>query len=83
MVRPAAGLHRHHAWPQLSRKLDHSFAAHASPQHNGPVVIQRDDAATILAQINPKNCYLHCLFPPNRLPEDEYVLGGEEGRAIP
>jgi hypothetical protein len=40
MVCPAAGLHRHHGRPQLSPKLDHSFAAHASPQHNGSAVIQ-------------------------------------------
>jgi len=55
MVRSAAGLHRYHACLQLSRKLDHSFAAHASPQHNGSAGIQRDDAAAILAQINPEN----------------------------
>jgi hypothetical protein len=58
----ASGLHRYHAWPQLSRKLDHSLAAHASPQHDGSVVIQPDDAAAVLAQINPENCDFHCLF---------------------
>jgi len=70
MVRPAAGLNRDHACLQLSHKFDYSFAAHASPKHNGSAVIQPDDAAAILAQINPENCYLHCQFPPNRLPED-------------
>jgi hypothetical protein len=59
MVRPAAGLHRYRAGPQLSRKLYHAFAAQASPQHDGSAVIQPDDAAAVLAQINPENCDLH------------------------
>jgi hypothetical protein len=61
MMRPAAGLHRYHAWPQFSCKLDHSLAAHASPQHHGSRVIQPDRAAAVLAQINPENRDFHCL----------------------
>jgi hypothetical protein len=61
MMRPAAGLHRYNAWPQLARKLDHSLAMHASPQHNGSAVVEPHDAAAVLAQINPENRDLHCL----------------------
>jgi len=70
MVRPAAGLHRYHPWPQLSRKLDHSLAAHASPQHDSSAMIQPGDAAAVFTQINPEYRDFHCLFPPNRLSED-------------
>jgi transposase InsO family protein len=61
MMRPAAGLHRYNAWPQLARKLDHSLAMHASPQHNGSAVVEPHDAAAVLAQINPENRDFHCL----------------------
>jgi hypothetical protein len=51
-------------------ELDNSLTARASPQHSGSADIQPDDAAAVLAQINPENCDLHDLFPPNRLSGD-------------
>jgi len=83
MMRPAAGFHRHHASPQLARKLDHSLTPHASPQHDGSYRIQPDDAAAVLAQINPENGDFHDLFPPNQLSEDTMPSALAEGRAIP
>ncbi len=61
MVRPAAGLHRYNACPQLARKLDHSLAAHASPQHDGPAVVQRHDAAAFLPKSIPRTADFYCL----------------------
>ncbi len=82
MVRPAAGLHRYNACPQLARKLDHSLAAHASPQHHGPAVVQRHDAAAFLPKSIPRTA-ISMPIPPNRMPEDIMSQGAEEGRAIP
>jgi hypothetical protein len=70
MMCPAARLHCYDAPLQFCRKLDNSLTAHASPQHNGSTGIQPDDAAAVLAQINPENRDLHDLFPPNRLSTD-------------
>jgi hypothetical protein len=63
MMRPAAHLHGHDARLQLDRKLDNSLTAHATPQHDGSPVIQPNDAAAVLAQINPDNRDLHLLAP--------------------
>jgi hypothetical protein len=61
MMCPAARLHCYDAPLQFCRKLDNSLTAHASPQHNGSTGIQPDDAAAVLAQINPENRDFHCL----------------------
>src|SRR3974390_626201 len=70
MMSPAARLHCYDARRQFRCKLDNSLTAHASPQHNGSADIQANDAAAVLAQINPQNRDLHDLFPPNRLSTD-------------
>jgi hypothetical protein len=61
MMCPATRLHCYDARLQFYRKLDNALTAHASPQHDGSPVIQPDDAAAVLAQINPQNRNLHWL----------------------
>jgi hypothetical protein len=83
VVRSTARLHCYHAPLQFGRDLDNSLTAHTSPQHDGSPYIQPDDAAAVLAQINPEYRDLHGLFPPNQFVRRHYVSGAEEGRAIP
>jgi len=52
---------------QARRELDNAFASHASVREHASVTIQPYDDASVLAQVDPENRYLHLsrpLIPP-------------------
>ena len=55
----AAGLHRNDTPRQLRAEGDHPLAPHASAQHDPPRHVQPDEAAAVLAQVDPKNRNRH------------------------
>jgi hypothetical protein len=52
MVRPAAGLHRHHRARQPCSQLRDTIAAHPPPKNDATRSIQSDHAAAVLAQVD-------------------------------
>jgi len=59
MMGAAAGLHPDDARTKLLRQPDQSLAPHLAPHHNRPRRIQPDDAANILAKVDPKHRDIH------------------------
>lgn len=58
-VGAATGLHCHDAGRQLGGICDHRRPPHPAPQDDGTCIIQSDQTAHRLAQIDPKNSYGH------------------------
>ncbi|KMO19937.1 hypothetical protein QR78_11630 [Methylobacterium indicum] len=63
VVRTAACLHRHDAPRQLRPEGDHRLASHPAAQHDSPGRVQADEAAAVLAQIDPQHRDRHRSAP--------------------
>jgi hypothetical protein len=59
MVRATARLHRYDAARQLGRERHHALPPHPSAHHYTPGCVQSDNAAAVLAQVDPENMYVH------------------------
>jgi len=75
MMRTAAGFHRDDAcWQGLSESND-ALPPHATPLDHRPNLIQSNDAAAVLTQVNSENRDLHWHGPSLRLPTPVYAVG--------
>jgi hypothetical protein len=59
VMRPTAGLHRHHAARQARRQLDDTLPLQAPSQDHPPAGVQTHHAAAVLTQVDSQNRDLH------------------------
>jgi hypothetical protein len=62
MVGAAARLHRDHARRQLRDEANQSLPPHPTALHHRSSRVHADDAAYVLTEIDPDDCYAHALL---------------------
>ena len=82
MVSATTRFHCNDARCQTAGKVDDTRPLHTPTNDNASVIIESDDAAAVLTQVDPKNRNLHGTAPLLRLPSERTAAGGGAGHSI-